>query len=95
MKVFVVGNIAMDQTLAVDRMPIEGESIFGSKISSDLGGKGTNQAIVLARCGIPTILIAAIGTDAQSQQMREKGIFRAQVATGSGQYASFFCAPPE
>lgn len=72
MKVFVVGNIAMDQTLAVDRMPIEGESIFGSKISSDLGGKGTNQAIVLARCGIPTILIAAIGTDAQSQQMREK-----------------------
>ncbi|WP_342070958.1 PfkB family carbohydrate kinase [Yoonia algicola] len=72
MKVFVVGNIAMDQTLAVDRMPIEGESIFGSNISSDLGGKGTNQAIVLARCGIPTILIAAIGTDAQSQQMRER-----------------------
>lgn len=72
MKVFVVGNIAMDQTLAVDRMPLEGESIFGSKISNDLGGKGTNQAIVLARCGIPTILIAAIGTDAQSQQMRER-----------------------
>jgi len=72
MKVFVVGNIAMDQTLAVDRMPLEGESIFGSKISSDLGGKGTNQAIVLARCGVPTILIAAIGTDAQSRQMREK-----------------------
>ena len=72
MKVFVVGNIALDQTLAVDRMPLEGESIFGSKISTDLGGKGTNQAIVLARCGIPTILIAAIGTDAQSRQMRDR-----------------------
>jgi ribokinase len=72
MKVFVVGNIAMDQTLAVDRMPLEGESIFGSKVSNDLGGKGTNQAVVLARCGIPTILIAALGSDAQSQQMRER-----------------------
>ncbi|MCB5200490.1 PfkB family carbohydrate kinase [Loktanella sp. TSTF-M6] len=72
MKVFVVGNIALDQTLAVDRMPLEGESIFGSNISTDLGGKGTNQAIVLARCGITTILIAAIGADAQSRQMRDR-----------------------
>lgn len=71
MKVFVVGNIAVDQTLAVDRMPVEGESILGTRISTDLGGKGTNQAIVLARCSIPTILIAGLGADLQASQMRD------------------------
>lgn len=69
MKVFVVGNIAIDQTLAIDRMPVEGESILGTRVSTDLGGKGTNQAIVLARCGVPTILIAALGADLQASQM--------------------------
>jgi ribokinase len=71
MRVFVVGNIVMDQTLAVDRMPREGESILGSKVSADLGGKGTNQAIVLARCGVPAVLIAGIGDDVQGEQMRK------------------------
>lgn len=71
MTVFVVGNIAMDQTLAIDQMPREGASIFGVRVSSDLGGKGTNQAIVLARCGIPTVLVAGIGADAQGRQMRD------------------------
>ena len=71
MKVFVVGNIAMDQTLAIDQMPREGASIFGVRVSSDLGGKGTNQAIVLARCGIRTILVAGIGADVQGRQMRD------------------------
>jgi len=71
MKVFIVGNIAMDQTIGIDQFPHEGESIFGSGISHDLGGKGANQAIVLSRSGVQAIFISAIGTDAQSQQMRE------------------------
>ncbi|MEM5477364.1 ribokinase [Pacificibacter sp. AS14] len=71
MKVFIVGNIAMDQTIGIDRFPNEGESIFGSRVSLDLGGKGANQAIVLGRSGVPTILIAAVGTDLQSQHMRD------------------------
>jgi ribokinase len=71
MKVFIVGNIAMDQTIGIDKFPHEGESIFGSGVSHDLGGKGANQAIVLARSGVQTIFISATGTDAQSHQMRE------------------------
>lgn len=70
MKAFVVGNIAMDETFAVERLPCEGESIFGTQASTDLGGKGTNQAIVLARCGIETVLVAATGADAQAERMR-------------------------
>lgn len=71
MKVFIVGNIAMDQTIEIDDFPREGESILGSKVSYDLGGKGANQAIVLSRTGVRTIFIAAIGTDAQSHQMQD------------------------
>lgn len=70
MKVFVVGNIAMDETIAVNRLPREGESIFGTRVSNDLGGKGANQAIVFARSGIPTILIAVTGTDMRADLMR-------------------------
>lgn len=65
MKVFVVGNVAVDETFAVSRVPHEGESIFGTRLSTDLGGKGANQALILARCGIPTIFIAAVGSDAK------------------------------
>lgn len=87
MKAFVVGNIAIDETFAVKQLPCEGESIFGTKVSTDLGGKGANQAIILARSGIPTVLIAAIGGDAQADRMNsilaeEKVILRLIEMTG-------------
>ncbi|MEE4188096.1 MAG: PfkB family carbohydrate kinase, partial [Roseobacter sp.] len=68
-KAFVVGNIVMDESYAVDSLPTQGESIFGKKTGTDLGGKGANQAIVLGRSGVPTVLIAATGTDAQADGM--------------------------
>lgn len=70
MKAFVVGNIAIDETFSVAQLPSEGESIFGTKVSTDLGGKGANQAIILARSGVPTVLIAGIGADSQANWMR-------------------------
>ena len=72
MKVFVVGNIVADQTYSVGRLPNEGESVFGRKISVDLGGKGANQSIILARSDISTIFIAAIGDDIQANQLKER-----------------------
>lgn len=72
MKVFVVGNIVVDETYSVGWLPKEGESVFGSKISVDLGGKGANQAIILARSNIQTILIAATGADTQAKYLRSR-----------------------
>lgn len=72
MKVFVIGNIVADQTYSVARLPNEGESVLGRKISVDLGGKGANQSIILARSDISTILIAAIGDDTQANQLSER-----------------------
>ena len=70
MRAYVVGNVAMDQTFEVDALPREGQSILGTQRSSELGGKGANQAIVLARCGVPVTFIGGVGGDAQADKLR-------------------------
>lgn len=72
MRAYVVGNVAMDETFEVDALPQEGESILGTQRSSELGGKGANQAIVLARCGVPVTFIAGVGDDAQAEKLRAR-----------------------
>lgn len=71
MKVFVVGNIGVDETFMINELPAKGASIHGIKTHQDLGGKGANQAIILSRCGIDTTLVAALGNDTQGQWCRE------------------------
>ncbi|MFH5774906.1 PfkB family carbohydrate kinase [Paracoccus sp. NGMCC 1.201697] len=69
-QVVVIGNIALDETLAVEAFPAPGASIAGSAISQSVGGKGANQAIVLARAlaGVAAVrLVAAIGPDPRGQ----------------------------
>jgi ribokinase len=61
MRAYVVGNVTIDETIAVSALPAPGASILGAEQSRDLGGKGANQAVVMARCGLPTMLVAAIG----------------------------------
>lgn len=70
MRAYVVGNVAMDETFEVDALPQEGQSILGTQRSSELGGKGANQAIVLARCGVPVTFIAGVGDDGQAEKLR-------------------------
>ncbi|WP_413741911.1 PfkB family carbohydrate kinase [Sodalis sp. RH15] len=72
MHVYVVGNMGVDQTFLIDELPEKGVSILGQRISQDLGGKGANQAIILARCGINTTLIAGSGDDSHGAWCRNK-----------------------
>lgn len=69
MKAFVIGNVALDETIAIEDFPRAGASIFGAPLSRDLGGKGANQAIAMARTGLDCRLIAAIGRDARGQEI--------------------------
>ncbi|MBT4999465.1 MAG: ribokinase [Tateyamaria sp.] len=71
MHAYVIGNIVMDETFQVDALPKEGESILGTRKSRELGGKGANQAVVLARCDVPTTLIAGVGADEQAKRIRQ------------------------
>ncbi|MBB4124180.1 PfkB family carbohydrate kinase [Martelella radicis] len=72
MRAFVIGNAAIDETISVDGLPEPGVSILGRIASRDLGGKGTNQAVVMARGGLETILVSATGDDFRSATIREQ-----------------------
>ncbi|HVK92898.1 MAG TPA: PfkB family carbohydrate kinase, partial [Mycoplana sp.] len=71
MHAYVIGNVTVDETIAVSEMPAAGASILGSQQSRDLGGKGANQAVVMARTGLPTSLVAALGEDFRAEMIRE------------------------
>ncbi|MGR3464517.1 ribokinase [Limimaricola sp.] len=72
MRIFVIGNIAIDETYRVETLPGEGESILGTKLSSELGGKGANQAVVLARAGLRVTLVAGVGSDDRADRIRAR-----------------------
>jgi ribokinase len=72
MTIHVIGNVAIDETLRVARMPRPGESIPARSRTRDLGGKGANQAIVLSRAGLDVRLVAAVGNDDAAAWIRRE-----------------------
>ncbi|HEX3427498.1 MAG TPA: PfkB family carbohydrate kinase, partial [Candidatus Limnocylindrales bacterium] len=59
----IVGSYVVGLTIAVDRAPVGGETVIGSGFDEGPGGKGSNQAIQVARLGGDAALIAVVGTD--------------------------------
>ncbi|MGI1660933.1 PfkB family carbohydrate kinase [Palleronia sp. KMU-117] len=70
MRAHVIGNVALDETIRVDDLPVPGASILGVELSRDLGGKGANQAVVLGRAGLSTRLVAPVGRDTRAEEIR-------------------------
>jgi ribokinase len=60
----VVGGYNRDLGLSVDRFPQPGETRAGRDFLESHGGKGSNQAVQAARCGVPVAIVAAVGADA-------------------------------
>ena len=89
-RAFVIGNAAWDEALHLAALPAPGASVHARPGASGLGGKGANQAVALARAGVETALVAAIGRDARGEAVAaalaaeglEGGLVRlAEVAT--------------
>jgi ribokinase len=59
----VVGQLARDLVLTVDRVPGAGTSADATGRREQLGGKGANQAVALAQLGIAPRLVAVAGDD--------------------------------
>jgi len=59
----VVGSFAVGMTLRTLRMPVFGETLLGSDFDMGPGGKGSNQAVALARLGAEAHFVGAIGDD--------------------------------
>lgn len=68
---FVFGNAAVDEVFIVPDLPAPGESVLGTAGATGLGGKGANQAIALARTGVRTTFVGAVGTDRHALMVRE------------------------
>lgn len=62
-KVTVLGSLNMDLSVTTDRMPVIGETRFGSDFRVSPGGKGLNQAVSAARCGGEVCFVGAVGAD--------------------------------
>ena len=65
-KILVVGSINTDIIFNVDTFPQVGKTIQIINSTTTLGGKGTNQAIGVAKMGVEVSLIGEVGNDADA-----------------------------
>lgn len=75
-KVLVFGSCNLDMVFSVPHIVLPGETIGASDVESNCGGKGLNQAVALARAGIPTAFAGSIGADGASlrNMLNENGV---------------------
>lgn len=62
-KVSVVGSFVVGLTLRSERFPVAGETILARDFDLGPGGKGSNQAVQIARLGVPVQFIGVVGQD--------------------------------
>jgi len=63
MTIIVFGSINIDLVATATALPIAGETLLGNDFFLSPGGKGANQAVALARLGIPTQMVGRVGAD--------------------------------
>ncbi len=63
----VVGSFLVGMTLRTTHMPIFGETLIGSDFDMGPGGKGSNQAVGVARLGANSYFAGIIGNDKLSE----------------------------
>jgi ribokinase len=70
--VVVIGQIARDLAVRVDRIPDAGGTVDIEQRRELLGGKGANIAVGLAQLGIPVCLLGVVGDDPVGAQLVEQ-----------------------
>jgi ribokinase len=63
MSIIVFGSINIDLVATASRLPVGGETLLGEDFFQVSGGKGANQAVALARLGVPTQMVGRVGAD--------------------------------
>ncbi|QLE55202.1 ribokinase [Nostoc sp. TCL26-01] len=78
MGIIVFGSINIDLVAIVPRLPMAGETLLGQEFFKIPGGKGANQAVALARLGVPTHMVGRVGKQNFSaelmQNLQEAGV---------------------
>ena len=71
MKVSVIGLSGLSLFFKLDHLPNVGETILTDKLHKEYGGKGFNQAIVLANMGVNVSFLTKVGTDDSADACEE------------------------
>jgi ribokinase len=62
-RIAVVGSYGVGLTFGMERAPERGETLIGTLFRTDDGGKGSNQAVGVARLGAEVSFLTAVGED--------------------------------
>ena len=63
MSIVVFGSINQDLVAKASHLPKPGETLLGKSFFTASGGKGANQAVAVARLGVPTYMVGRVGND--------------------------------
>lgn len=69
-RIVVLGSANLDLVVRQPRLPLPGETIFGSDFFTVPGGKGLNQAVAAARAGAEVAFLGAVGADDFGHRLR-------------------------
>ena len=69
--IIVFGSINMDLVVYSDKQPTKGETILENSFETFQGGKGANQAVAVAKLGLPVSLIGKVGNDVFGDELLE------------------------
>ncbi len=61
--VAVIGSMTADVTAIAHQLPRRGETVLGHECTLISGGKGSNQAVMASRMGVPTWMVGCVGND--------------------------------
>lgn len=70
--VIVMGAINMDMYVNVEDFPEYGANIQAKSLEQKVGGKGSNQAVAVAKQGVKQLLIGGLGKDEFGDQILEE-----------------------
>lgn len=70
-RIVVIGSMNADLTVRTTRLPRPGETLTGSDLEINPGGKSSNQAAAAAQLGSQVDLVAKVGQDAYADVLRD------------------------
>lgn len=77
-KILVVGSLNMDMVIDMAQMPAVGETVLGSSLTYNPGGKGANQACAAAKLGGDVKMLGCVGSD-EFGELLKKNLYRCGV----------------
>lgn len=66
----VIGSISIDFVVTTNRVPKQGETVYGQAFETTFGGKGANQAVAVARLGGQVQMFGCVGGDQFGQETK-------------------------